>query len=151
MAMPHPGMFMIPFGCVVCQTQTAHGKSIEIYMDKTEIEKLHHTFKRQLSGLKTRADLILETKDDSGAVNSPLHCAVLAYDKVTLKKAPYQAFRLPTNATPDKDPVPVQSGTSDKWLVADDDCWYYLLKATHHDADHDSKKGEHRDEGKADK
>jgi hypothetical protein len=134
---------MIPFGCVVCQTQAGSRKSVDIYMAKHDIENLHAAFAKKISGAKTLADIILETKDDSSAVNSPGKCAVLAYDSITLIKRPYQAFRLATNANPDKKPDPVDSGTGDKWLVADDDCWYYLLRKTHLDADGDSEKHKH--------
>ena len=142
--MPHPGMFIIPFGCVVCQKQTVHGKSVDIFMDKTEIENLHDAFGRTPYGMRTLADLILATKDDSTAGNLPGKCSVLAYDSVDLINSPYQAFRLYRQATPDVDPDPISSGTADNWIVADDNYWYYLLRKSDIDDDRHSDRHEHR-------
>jgi hypothetical protein len=134
MAMPHPGLFMIPFGCVVCQSQTRKGYSLDIYCDATEIRKKHNAFQQACQhgvGIDL-ADTIVSIQDDTNATFVQDGCSVIFYEDLALDYPDGQAYwiwRVNGSIT-----VPQQvNSISNEFLpkiVMDSDWYYFLLPTT---------------------
>jgi hypothetical protein len=129
MAMPHPQITMVPFGCVIRQTVYSSSARVDIYRDATAIKNAHLAFKRLMptSTTTTIADVIFGTEDDGSATNSPDHCSVL--DKLGRKVVgSYSAWRILANNSPTEKFKPVPSAsTSEPRMVIEPGFYYFLL------------------------
>ena len=130
MSMPHPSVFMVPFGCVVCQRQTKRGTSVDIYQDVDAIMALHPAFTKAL------ATSIINTKDDPLA-DTPEYgdISVIGYAQTAAMVAPaYQAWRLhsraPKAATPEKVPNRNVVGFDNKVIMQSNWLYYLLVPAS---------------------
>jgi hypothetical protein len=133
MAMPHPGFFMIPFGCVVCQRQTRKGFSLDIYRDVAQIRNLHDAFAQSCQhGVgNDLADTIVSIKDDTDAKADQDHCSVIFYDDFVLDHPygqQYLTWRVNDTLTA---PQQVNTSAADFYpkIVMDSD-WHYFVLTT---------------------
>ena len=134
MAMPHPSVLMLPFGCVICQRETGQGRSVDIYLNKADIENQHPAFGKKPNGHDTLADLILATKDYAAATGSG-QTSVIAFADVNLHrknpvatKDPYNAYRLHSSVeAPEQIPDTNNPAVDGRKVVMESDWFYFLL------------------------
>jgi hypothetical protein len=134
MAMPHPGMYILPFGCVVCQRLTKSGTILETYLDADEIRALHKAFKSPVTATDDLASTIINVQDDPRAID-PVdgNISVLWFANIALNgiipnnsQYPYQAYRLHSRAAVNATPKPVPSA-ADPYVVMESNWLYFLL------------------------
>ena len=117
MSMPHPRAFIIPFGAVITSSKIGKHTRVEIYTDKTEIEKLHPA----LAGLGS----VITKHDDlppSRIVANAGAAAMLARKTIFVHKK-HNAFMVKKGTTAAKTAVP--AADHEKPLKIG---WYYWLE-----------------------
>lgn len=118
MAMPHPRVFLIPFGAVVIVSNTGSHSRVDIYSTKTAIEKLHPVF----VGLGT----VITTNDDlpaAGIYKSAGSPPVIAKKTIKVHKQ-HKAFMV--EKAKQKAPKKLVSASEfDKPMKTG---WYYWLE-----------------------
>jgi hypothetical protein len=130
MAMPHPGMFMIPFGCVVIQSQNTKGFSLDIYRDASKIVNLHGAFANPCVGstASNLANTIVTIKDDTNATTMSDSCSVILYDDLTLNhpnRWTYWTWRVNSSVTIPQQVKPAPTTVGPKIVLKSG--WHYFI------------------------
>src|SRR5476651_1832905 len=125
MAMPHPQITMLPFGCVICQTMVS-GVSLAIYRDEASIVARHVAFKRQINRVSV-AKVVLGTEDDTSTATLPGKLSIVSIASRNVTHA-YQAWRISDLGQPSEKFDSVDpTDPADPRIIMESSWLYFLL------------------------